>query len=271
VSRTRGVPVWLRLLLLALLPCLWVSTAGAEPAPLPLVTVQELADGGRTYSLTLQILLLMTVLTLLPSALLMMTSFTRIVIVLAILRQALGTAQTPSNQVLVGLALFLTLFIMAPVFSQVYRDGIAPYLNEQVEAGPALQASWAPFREFMLMQTREEDLATFANILGRDGWEDRQAVPFAVLVSAFITSELRTAFQIGFMIFIPFLIIDLLVASVLMAMGMMMLSPMIVSLPFKLMLFVLVDGWGLIVGTLAASFAMPELAPAALTTPVPGG
>lgn len=240
--------------ILLLLPLFLPESAFAQPEGLPVVTVKELADGGRGYSLTLQVLALMTVLTLLPSLLLMMTSFTRIIIVLAILRQALGTAQTPSNQILLGLALFLTLFIMAPVFERSWTEGVAPYLNEQMEAKPAIEAAAKPLREFMLRQTREEDIALFGRIAGKDGFESPEQVPFTTLMAAFLTSELKTAFQIGFLIFIPFLIIDLVVASTLMSMGMMMLSPMIVSLPFKLMLFVLVDGWALLMGTLAASF-----------------
>ncbi len=241
-------------LVLLLAGVLLPQLAGAEPAGLPAVTVQELANGGRSYSLTLQVMALMTVLTLLPSMLLMMTSFTRIIIVLAILRQAMGTAQTPSNQILLGLALFLTLFIMMPVFDRVYTQGLEPYLNEKVTAEEAIAAGSQPIRAFMLAQTRESDIALFAEIGGYPPFETPDAVPFTVLMAAFLTSELKTAFQIGFLIFIPFLIIDLVVASVLMAMGMMMLSPMIVSLPFKLMLFVMVDGWALLMGTLARSF-----------------
>jgi flagellar biosynthetic protein FliP len=203
---------------------------------------------------TLQILLLMTVLSLLPAGLIMMTSFTRIIVVLAILRQALGTAQTPSNQILLGLALFLSLFIMAPVFEKAYDDGLKPYLDETLAAEEALRKAGAPFKQFMLDQTREEDLRMFTRISGRDSLPSRDQVPFSLLLPSFVTSELKTAFQIGFLIFLPFLVIDLVVASVLMAMGMMMLSPMIISLPFKLMLFVLVDGWSLIMGTLASSF-----------------
>lgn len=226
----------------------------AEPG-LPMVVVQDTAGGGKTYSLTLQILMLMTVLTLLPSLLLMMTSFTRIIIVLSILRQALGTIQTPSNQVLIGLTLFLTLFIMAPVFDEAYTQAYQPYAAEQIGADEALARVKKPFHRFMLAQTREDDIGLFSRIANHQPYATPQDVPFSVLVPAFLTSELKTAFQIGFMLFIPFLIIDLVVASVLMAMGMMMLSPLIISLPFKLMLFVLVDGWSLVIGTLAASFA----------------
>lgn len=211
-------------------------------------------EGGQTYTLTIQILVFMTALGLLPAALMLMTSFTRIVIVLSILRQALGTAQTPSNQILVGLALFLTFFIMAPVYNQVYEVGIQPYLAEEISAEAALEKAKVPVREFMLAQTRDDDLALFARISGEGEFDREQDVPFSLLMPAFATSELKTAFQIGFLLFIPFLVIDLVVASVLMSMGMMMLSPLIISLPFKIMLFVLVDGWAMVLGTLATSF-----------------
>lgn len=218
------------------------------------LTVTPGTDGEQTYTLSLQILLMMTALSMLPAALIMMTSFTRIVIVLSILRQALGTAQTPSNQILIGLALFLTLFIMGPVLSEVHETALKPYLDEQLSADAALDAAQIPVREFMLAQTRDDDLALFARISGREGFEQEADVPFTLLMPAFATSELKTAFQIGFLMFIPFLVIDLVVASVLMSMGMMMLSPLIISLPFKIMLFVLVDGWALVLGTLATSF-----------------
>ncbi len=234
---------------------LLVPVASAQSG-LAAVTVTPGAGGAQTYSVSIQILLLMTVLSLLPAALIMMTSFTRVIIVLAILRQALGTAQTPSNQILIGLSLFLSLFIMAPVFETAYDNGLKPYLDEQMEAEQALENAAAPFRRFMLDQTRQADLLMFTRISGRDSLPSRDEVPFSLLLPSFVTSELKTAFQIGFLIFLPFLVIDLVVASVLMAMGMMMLSPMIISLPFKLMLFVLVDGWSLIMGTLASSFYM---------------
>ena len=243
----------MRVFLLAML-MVFPALSMADPG-LPLIVVQDTAGGGKNYSLTLQILALMTVLTLLPSLLLMMTSFTRIIIVLSILRQALGTAQTPSNQVLVGLALFLTLFIMAPVFEAAYSNAYEPYQAEKISGEEALQRLKTPFQKFMLAQTREDDIGMFARIANHEPYATPEEVPFTVLMPAFITSELKTAFQIGFMLFIPFLIIDLVVASVLMAMGMMMLSPLIISLPFKLMLFVLVDGWALVIGTLASSFA----------------
>jgi flagellar biosynthesis protein FliP len=218
------------------------------------LTVQTLPGGGQTYSLTLQILLLMTALTLLPAILLMMTAFTRIVIVLGILRQALGAGQTPPNQVLIGLSLFLTLFVMAPVVDRVNAEAVKPYLAGTIDSVTALQNSVGPLKTFMLHQTRESDIATFVRIAGGKGYAAPEDVPLSVLVPAFVTSELKTAFLIGFLIFIPFVIIDLVVASVLMSMGMMMLSPVLISLPFKLMLFVLVDGWSLVMGTLAASF-----------------
>ncbi|MBI2801312.1 MAG: flagellar type III secretion system pore protein FliP [Gammaproteobacteria bacterium] len=211
-------------------------------------------NGTQTYTLTLQVLLLMTALTVLPSLLLAMTSFTRIIIVLAILRQAIGTAQTPSSQILVALALFMTAFIMTPVFNRVYHDAVHPYLEDRLDFDTALVKGQAPLREFMLAQTRESDLKLFADLARHGDMQEPSATPFTLLVPAFVTSELKTGFQIGFLIFIPFLVIDLVVASVLMSMGMMMLSPLIISLPFKIMLFVLVDGWALVVGSLAASF-----------------
>lgn len=227
----------------------------AEPG-IPAFSVQTNAEGQQEYSLTLQILLLMTGLTLLPAALMTMTSFLRIVIVLSILRQALGTMQTPSNQVLIGLALFMTLFIMAPIFDKINENAIEPYLNEQLNVMQAIEAGSGPMRQFMMQQTREDDLAMFAE-MANVKLDEPDSVPFRVLIPSFITSELKTAFQIGFLLFIPFLIIDLVVASLLMSMGMMMLSPMIISMPFKLMLFVLIDGWALIMGTLANSFVVP--------------
>jgi len=227
--------------------------AGAD-ATIPILSVAPAADGGSTYSVSVQILMLMTLLSLLPAALITMTSFTRILVVLAILRQALGTAQTPSNQIILGLALFLSLFIMAPVLEQAYDTGLKPYMDETIGFEEALINAKTPFREFMLNQTRESDLIMFSELGGYDGFQTDDDIPMKVLLPSFLTSELKTAFQIGFLIFIPFLVIDLVVASVLMSMGMMMLSPMLISLPFKIMLFVLIDGWSLIVGTLAASF-----------------
>ena len=226
----------------------------ASAAGIPAVTVTTAPNGGQQYSLTLQILILMTAVTLLPGIVLMMTAFTRIVIVLAILRQALGAGQAPPNQVLIGLSLFLTLFVMGPVVDKINTDAVQPYMAEQIDATTALQRGAEPLKRFMLDQTRESDIATFVRISGGKGFDKPEDVPLRILVPAFATSELKSAFQIGFLIFIPFVIIDLVVASALMSMGMMMLSPVLISLPFKLMLFVLVDGWSLVMGTLAASF-----------------
>ena len=209
-------------------------------------------EGGLTLSL--QLLLVMGLLTILPALILMMTSFTRIIIVLAILRQALGLQQSPPNQVLIGLSLFLSLFIMAPTLEAVNTDAIAPYSAGTINAESAIGAAGGHFHAFMIRQTRERDLAMFADIADAPKFTSPQAVPFSILLPAFVTSELKTAFQIGFMLFLPFLVIDLVVSSVLMSLGMMMMSPMLVSLPFKLLLFVLVDGWALLMGSLAASF-----------------
>ncbi|MGF1714620.1 flagellar type III secretion system pore protein FliP [Photobacterium chitinilyticum] len=220
---------------------------------IPAFSVTVNPDGSEDYSVTLQILALMTALGFLPAIVILMTSFTRIVVVMSILRQAMGLQQTPSNQVIIGIAMFLTFFIMSPVLDKINTTALQPYINEQITAPEALSAAQIPIRQFMLKQTRVKDLESFVNMSGSEA-TDPQDVPITVLIPAFITSELKTAFQIGFMLFLPFLIIDLVVASVLMAMGMMMLSPMIVSLPFKLMLFVLVDGWNLILSTLAGSF-----------------
>ncbi|UVW35149.1 flagellar type III secretion system pore protein FliP [SAR92 clade bacterium H455] len=233
-----------------------VALPVAAQVGLPVVNMIDDGSGGTKYSLTLQLLALMSVLTLLPSLLLMMTSFVRIIIVFSLLRQALGTAQTPPNQVLVGLALFLTLFIMSPVLTSVYDDAITPYFEEQISFESAVAAAEAPIRTFMLNQTRESDIGMFLEIADNTEVTVPADVPFLTLVPAFITSELKSAFSIGFLIYIPFVIIDLVVASVLMSMGMMMLSPMMISMPFKLMLFVLVDGWTLIMGSLTASFAL---------------
>jgi flagellar biosynthetic protein FliP len=243
---------WLQLSMVLLLMAL--SSQGVAAPGVDAITATPNQDGGQTYTLSIQILLFMTALSLLPGALLMMTSFARIVIVLAILRQALGTQNTPSNQILVGLALFLTIFIMMPVFQQTYEQGVRPYLDEEITAVQALERAAVPLRGFMIGQTRESDLELFSRIGNFPAFETPEQVPMSVLLPAFATSELKTGFQIGFLLFIPFLIIDLVVASVLMSMGMMMLSPLIISLPFKIMLFVLVDGWALVFGTLASSF-----------------
>ncbi len=242
------VPLSLLMLLLQLSVDLY-----AQPG-LQAVTVTNTANGGQEYSITIQTMVLMTIITLLPSMLLMMTSFTRIIIVLAILRQATGLMQAPSAQIIVGLGLFMTFFIMAPVFDRMYADGVKPYLNEEINAEQALSKVSIPIHEFMIAQTREKDLSMFSDIAKKGPFKDKADVPFNILIPSFVTSELKTAFSIGFFLFIPFLIIDLVVASVLMSMGMMMLSPLIVSLPFKIMLFVLVDGWSMVMGTLASSF-----------------
>jgi flagellar biosynthesis protein FliP len=228
--------------------------AFAAETGIPALTVTTGAGGAQTYSLTLQVLILMTVLTLLPAILLMMTAFTRIIIVLSILRQALGAGQTPPNQVLMGLALFLTMFVMGPVITTINTEAVQPYMAGTIDANVALEHAVTPLKGFMLKQTREADIATFVRISGGKGFEKPEDVPLSILVPSFVTSELKTAFQIGFLLFIPFVIIDLVVASVLMSMGMMMLSPVLISLPFKIMLFVLIDGWSLIMGTLAQSF-----------------
>jgi flagellar biosynthetic protein FliP len=214
------------------------------------------ADGSQEYSVSIQILAIMTALSFIPAILLMTTSFTRIIIVFAILRQALGLQQSPSNQILIGMTLFLTLFIMAPVFERVNEQALQPYVNEEISSKEAIERTIKPFHTFMMAQTRESDLKLFMDISDTNGIYTAEDVPMVVLIPSFITSELKTAFQIGFIIFIPFLVIDIVVASVLMAMGMMMLSPLIISLPFKIMLFVLVDGWAMLMGTLAASYGV---------------
>jgi flagellar biosynthesis protein FliP len=236
-------------LLLLALPC----AAGAAAPGIPAVAVQS-SGGGQTYTLTIELLALMTAVTLLPAALLMMTAFTRIVIVLSILRQAIGAGQTPPNQVLVGLALFLTLFVMSPVIDKIRVDAVVPYMAGSMDTTTPLEHGVAPLKTFMLEQTRESDIAAFVRISGGKGFASPQDVPLTLLVPAFITSELKTAFQIGFLLFIPFVIIDLVVASTLMSLGMMMLPPVSISLPFKLLLFVLVDGWGLIITSLVQSY-----------------
>ena len=229
------------------------GSAGLVAPGIPAFAVQNIGS-GQTDTLTIQLLALMTAITLLPAALLMMTAFTRIVIVLAILRQAIGAGQAPPNQVIVGLALFLTLFVMSPVIDKIRVDAVNPYMAGTIDTTTALERGVGPLKTFMLEQTRESDIAAFARIAGGKGYDTPKDVPLTVLAPAFMTSELKTAFQIGFLLFIPFVIIDLVVASVLMSMGMMMLSPVLISLPFKIMLFVLVDGWTLVMGSLAASF-----------------
>ncbi|GGI16338.1 MAG: flagellar type III secretion system pore protein FliP [Oxalicibacterium faecigallinarum] len=221
---------------------------------LPALTSTPAPGGGQTYSLSLQTLILLTSLSFLPAVLLMMTSFTRIVIVLSLLRQALGTQSAPPNQVIIGLALFLTLFVMSPVLDRIYTDAYQPFSENKIQIQEAMERGAGPLKEFMVKQTRETDLALYVKLSNSPELQGPEDIPLRVLVPAFITSELKTAFQISFAIFIPFLIIDMVVASVLMSMGMMMVSPAIVALPFKLMLFVLVDGWQLLIGSLAQSF-----------------
>jgi flagellar biosynthetic protein FliP len=237
---------------LALALCALALPAAAQS--LPALTSTPAAGGGQTYSLSIQTLLLLTSLTFLPAVLLMMTGFTRIIIVLSLLRQALGTPTSPPNQVLIGLALFLTLFVMSPVLDKVYAEAYQPFADNKINLTQAIEKGSAPLRTFMLKQTREGDLALFLKLADHK-LDDVQQVPMKILLPAFVTSELKTAFQIGFIVLIPFLIIDMVVASILMSMGMMMVSPAMVSLPFKLMIFVLVDGWALLIGSLAQSFA----------------
>ena len=221
---------------------------------LPALTSDQNPNGDVTYSLSLQVLALMTAVTLLPSLVLGMTSFTRIIIVLSILRQALGTQQTPPNQVLIAIALFLSLFIMQPTLTEIYNVALSPFLSETMSAEVAILEASTVIKDFMVVNTRSDTLLMFSDMAGADGYESNADIPFSTLLPSFITSELKTAFQIGFLLFLPFLVIDMVIASILMALGMMMLSPMLVSLPFKLLLFVLVDGWALTVGSLAATF-----------------
>lgn len=250
-SSSQFKSIVISLLLLVGLVCL-PMTVFAEG--MPLVNVAPAAGGGQNYTLSLQTLILLTALTFIPAVMLMMTGFTRIIIVLSLLRQAMGTQSAPPNQVMIGLALFLTFFVMSPVLDKIYVDAYKPLSEDSITLQEAMTKGAEPLKAFMLKQTREEDLALFANMAQVPEIESPETVPLRILVPAYMTSELKTAFQIGFAIFIPFLIIDMVVASILMAMGMMMVSPVIVALPFKLMLFVLVDGWQLILGSLVESF-----------------
>lgn len=240
--------------LLILLGAGFALPSWAQQIGLPAITSTPGPNGAATYTLSLQTLLLLTSLTFLPAIVLMMSSFTRIIIVLSLLRQALGTQSSPPNQVLIGLTLFLSFFIMSPVIDRVYTEAYLPFSEDKINIMEAVDQASDPLRTFMLRQTRETDLALFARLSGNEEIETPEQVPMKILIPAYVTSELKTAFQIGFVVFIPFLIIDMVVASVLMAMGMMMLSPMIISLPFKLMLFVLADGWHLLIGSLTQSF-----------------
>jgi flagellar biosynthetic protein FliP len=233
----------------------WQLMAGAAYAQAPLLDISlgELTE-GQSYSVALRLMILLTVLSLAPAGLVMLTSFTRIVVVLSFMRSSLATQQMPPNQVLIGLALFLTLFIMTPVFQVSYQDGIQPYMEGTISQEEAFTNTMAPIRDFMFSYTREKDLALFVRMADMERPRNFDDIPNHVLIPSFIISELKTAFQIGFVLFIPFLIIDMVVASILMSMGMMMLPPMMISLPFKLLLFVLVDGWSLLMQTLLMSF-----------------
>ncbi|MDR2188563.1 MAG: flagellar type III secretion system pore protein FliP [Azonexus sp.] len=230
------------------------SLALAQSSGLPAITSTPTAGGGTTYSLTIQTLLLLTAMTFIPAMVLMMTSFTRIVIVLALLRQAVGTQTSPPNQVVIGLSLFLTFFVMSPVLDRIYTEAYLPLSENRINVMEAAERAVVPLRGFMLKQTRESDLALFAGVAKVGPFAKPDDIPLRVLVPAFVISELKTAFQIGFILFIPFLVIDMVVASMLMSMGMMMMSPIMVALPFKMMLFVLVDGWHLVIGSLIQSF-----------------
>jgi len=255
----RGRIAWLAFVVLAVvalvvvaLPAQAQGTPAAAGASLPLIVGQS--AGSTSYSVPVQTLLFFTALSFLPAVLLLMTSFTRIVIVLSLLRQALGTQAAPPNQVVIGLSLFLTFFVMGPTIDQVYADAYQPYADSRIDFAEALRRGESPVRNFMMKQTRQADVMLFAKLARIDPAVKTADVPFKVLVPAFVTSELKSAFQIGFLVFLPFLIIDMIVASVLMSLGMMMLSPVLIALPFKLMLFVLADGWNLLLGSLAASF-----------------
>jgi flagellar biosynthetic protein FliP len=241
------------ILLLSLLALGLSGNVWAE-AGLAAITSAPAAGGGQTYSLSLQTLILLTSLSFLPAVLLMMTSFTRIIIVLSLLRSAIGTPSAPPNQVLVGLALFLTFFVMSPVLDKIYTEAYLPYSESKLTLQQAADKGIVPLKAFMLRQTRESDLALFVKISNSEALQSADDVPLRILVPSYVISELKTAFQIGFVVFIPFLIIDIVVASVLMSMGMMMVSPSVISLPFKIMLFVLADGWNLLIGSLAQSF-----------------
>ena len=238
------------LLLLFVSPVVW-----AQLAPMPTLTMTPAPGGGQTWTLSIQTLLTLTALTFIPAVLLMMSGFTRIVIVLSLLRHALGTQTSPPNQVIVGLALFLTFFVMSPVLDKIYDEAYLPFTENRLSFDQALERGVEPLHAFMRKQTREADIGLFSRLANTPKVESAKDIPLRVLVPAFVTSELKTAFQIGFVIYIPFLIIDMVVASVLMSMGMMMMSPVMIAMPFKLMLFVLVDGWHLLLGSLVMSFS----------------
>ena len=260
LRKEHAADAWVRRLLLlgtvcAVLALLVLSReAAAQASDLPLFNSKPAAGGGQNYSLPVQTLLVLSALAFLPAVLLLMTAFTRIVIVLSLLRHALGTQASPPNQVIIGLSLFLTLFVMGPVADRIYADAYVPYSEQKIGFDQALDRAQAPLRTFMLKQTREPDLALFYKLARQNPPQTKNDIPLRVLVPAFVTSELKTAFQIGFMVFLPFLIIDMVVASELMSMGMMMLSPVLISLPFKIMLFELFDGWTLLIGSLVARY-----------------
>lgn len=243
--------------LIIILFCLFPSIATSQDfgaLGIPALSGNTSSDGSIQYSLSLQVLALMTAITVIPSLILGMTSFTRIIIVLSILRQALGTQQTPPNQVLIAIALFLSFYIMSPVLSEIYQISLDPYLTGTVEANEAILRASTIMHDFLMLNTRSETIRMFADLRGIQDFASPEEVPFSILLPSFITSELKTAFQIGFLLFLPFLVIDMVIASVLMSLGMMMLSPMLISLPFKLLLFVLVDGWAMTIGSLATTF-----------------
>jgi flagellar biosynthesis protein FliP len=238
----------------AVVTALLMPIAAAQAAGLGMLDMQPDGHGGQNYTVPIQVLLLMAGLAFLPAILLTTTAFTRIIIVLSLLRQALGLTQTPPNQVLIGLALFLTMFVMGPVFSRVNDDALQPLLDNKISANEAITKAQVPLREFMVKQTRRQDLNLFLKLAGGETYSTVRDVPIRVLVPAFVTSELKSGFQIGFLIFLPFLVIDIVVAAVMMSLGMMLLSPISISLPLKLALFVLVNGWTLVVGSLAEGF-----------------
>ncbi len=247
----RRLKRWLPAVIVAV--CL-LTALSAHAASIGAFDMRPDGRGGQSYSVPVQMLLLMAGLVFLPAILLTMTSFTRIIIVLSLLRQALGLTQTPPNQILIGLSLFLTMFVMGPVFSRVSTEALGPLLDNKISTADALEKAQVPLREFMIKQTRREDLGLFLKLAGGETYPSAQEVPLRVLVPAFVTSELKTGFQIGFLIFLPFLVIDIVVAAVMMSLGMMLLSPTSVSLPLKLALFVLVNGWTLVIGSLAEGY-----------------
>ncbi len=248
-----AVTLWITLMVAAVPSMAQVDSGPAQPAG-PGLTLNLGEDGGARMDVAIEIVLLMTVLSLAPAFLVLLTSFTRIVIVLGFLRQALGTNQMPANQILVGLALFLTVVIMAPVFQQINQGALQPYLNEEITQSEAFGRAQSPLKDFMLRQVREKDVALFLELTGKEAPETPEELSMLVVIPSFILGELKTAFQMGFVLFLPFLIIDMVVASVLMSMGMMMLPPVLISLPFKVLLFVLVDGWYLITRSLVMAF-----------------